>query len=34
MFNLQTQGLTTGTYRLVFTVTGDPEPHSVGFQLR
>jgi hypothetical protein len=34
MFNLQTKGLTTGVYRLVFTVTGDPEPHSVLFQIR
>jgi hypothetical protein len=34
MFNLQTKGLTTGVYRLVFTVTGDPESHSVLFQIR
>src|SRR5258708_3074804 len=27
MFNLQTTGLTTGTYNLVFTATGDPQTH-------
>lgn len=34
LFNLQTKGLTTGIYRLVFTVTGDPESHSLLFQIR
>jgi probable HAF family extracellular repeat protein len=34
IFNLQTTGLTTGTWDLVFTVTGDPLEHDVRFQVR
>lgn len=34
IFNLKTTGLATGTYRLVFSVSGDPAMHSVQFQLR
>ena len=33
VFNLQTTGLTTGTWNLVFTVTGDPLEHAVAFQV-
>jgi hypothetical protein len=31
---LSTTGLVTGTYNLVFTVSGDPAPHAVTFQVR
>lgn len=31
IFNLSTSGLTTGTYALQFTVTGDPAQHTVFF---
>ena len=34
IFNLSTTGLVTGTYNLVFTVSGDPAPHAVTFQVR
>jgi microsomal dipeptidase-like Zn-dependent dipeptidase len=34
VFNLQTTGLTTGTYAVTFTATGDPNPHHVQFQVR
>jgi hypothetical protein len=34
IFNLKTTGLATGTYRLTFSVTGDPTPHSTEFQVR
>ncbi|HJU42712.1 MAG TPA: membrane dipeptidase [Vicinamibacterales bacterium] len=34
VFNLKTTGLTTGTYALTFTATGDPNPHQVQFQIR
>ena len=34
IFNLKTTGLTTGTYALTFTATGDPNPHQVEFQIR
>ena len=34
IFNLSTKGLATGTYQLVFTVSGDATPHSVNFQVR
>jgi hypothetical protein len=34
IFNLKTTGLTTGTYQLNFSVTGDPSPHSVQFQIK
>jgi hypothetical protein len=34
IFNLSTKGLASGTYRLVFTVSGDPAPHAVTFQVR
>jgi hypothetical protein len=34
IFNLKTTGLTTGTWALTFTATGDPNPHQVLFQIR
>jgi microsomal dipeptidase-like Zn-dependent dipeptidase len=34
IFNLQTTGLTTGVYELTFTATGDPNTHTVQFQIR
>jgi probable HAF family extracellular repeat protein len=34
LFNLRTSGLTTGTWDLVFNVTGDPVDHDVTFQVR
>jgi hypothetical protein len=34
IYNLKTTGLATGTYTLTFTVTGDPLPHTVQFQVR
>ena len=34
IFNLSTKGLSSGTYNLVFTVSGDPTSHSVSFQLK
>lgn len=34
IFNLQTNGLTTGVYELTFTATGDPNTHTVQFQIR
>ena len=33
-YNLGTAGLTTGTWRLSFTVAGDPTPHAVQFDVR
>jgi hypothetical protein len=33
-FNFKSTGLTTGTYNLIFTVTGDPLPHAAKFQIR
>ena len=34
IFNLKTTGMTTGTYALTFSATGDPIPHQVKFQVR
>lgn len=34
VYNLSTRGLTTGTYALSFTASGDPTTHTVQFQLR
>jgi hypothetical protein len=34
IYNLSTRGLTTGTYAVNFTVSGDPMPHSVQFEVR
>jgi hypothetical protein len=34
IFNLKTTGLTTGTYALEFSVTGDPVKHRVQFKVR
>lgn len=34
IYNLSTSGLTTGTYAVNFTVSGDPVPHSVQFEVR
>jgi hypothetical protein len=34
IFNLKTTGMSTGTYALTFTATGDPLPHQVQFQVR
>jgi hypothetical protein len=34
IFNLSTKGLNPGTYRLQFTVTGDPIGHSVLFGVK
>ena len=33
-YNLSTKGLSTGTWELCFTVTGDPTTYSVAFDLR
>ena len=34
IFNLSTKGLTTGTYNLNFTVTGDSAVYSAPFQVK
>jgi len=34
IFNLSTQGLTTGSYQLTFTAGADPMPHVLNFQVR
>jgi uncharacterized delta-60 repeat protein len=34
IYNLDTKALQTGTYKLMFTVSGDPVTHGAGFQLR
>jgi hypothetical protein len=34
IFNLSTKGYPTGTFRLAYTVAGDPTPHSVQFSVR
>lgn len=34
VFNLQTTGLTTGVDELTLTATGDPDAHTVQFQIR
>jgi hypothetical protein len=34
IYNLKTTGLTTGTWTLKFTVTGDPTTYSVQFDVR
>jgi sugar lactone lactonase YvrE len=34
ILNLKTTGLSTGTWQLSFTVSGDPVTHSVSFQIR
>ena len=34
VFNLRTTGYAAGTYRLTFTVTGDPTEHGIEFQLK
>jgi hypothetical protein len=34
IFNLKTTGLTTGTYTLNFTVSGDPTQYSTAFQVK
>lgn len=34
IFNLKTTGLTTGTYRLNFTIGADPAPYAVEFQVK
>jgi len=34
VFNLSTQGFSTGTYRLFFTVSDDPIEHSLDFQVK
>jgi hypothetical protein len=34
IFNLSTRGLSSGRYRLQFTATGDPIPHSVVFGVK
>ncbi len=34
IYNLDTKGLTSGTYILNFSVAGDPQPHSVQFAIR
>ncbi|MBI4472419.1 MAG: hypothetical protein HY646_07100 [Acidobacteria bacterium] len=34
IFNLKTTGYATGTYTMTFTVSGDPVPHTVQFQVR
>jgi hypothetical protein len=34
IFNLSTQGLAGGTYRLQFSVTGDPVTHAVSFGVK
>jgi len=34
IYNLSTQGLSTGTYALAFTISGDPTIHTVYFQVK
>jgi hypothetical protein len=34
IYNLSTKGLGTGTYRLSFTVTGDPSTHTAQFEVK
>jgi hypothetical protein len=34
IFNLKTTGLSTGTYNVSFTVSGDPVAHAVQFQVK
>jgi hypothetical protein len=34
IFNLSTKGLSTGTWALSFTVTNDPVPYSIEFDVR
>lgn len=34
IFNLSTKGYPTGTFQLIYTVTGDQTPHSVQFSVR
>ncbi len=34
IYNLSLQGISTGTYKLNFMVSGDPVPHSVPFQVK
>jgi YVTN family beta-propeller protein len=34
IFNLSTKGLTSGMYSLSFSVSGDPSPHALTFQVR
>lgn len=34
VYNLKTTGLASGRYRLAFTVSGDPTPHTVVFQVK
>ena len=34
IFNLSTKGLTTGTYKLTFTVSGDPSSYATLFQVK
>jgi streptogramin lyase len=34
IFNLSTKGLTTGTWNLNFSITGDPTTHSASFQVQ
>ena len=34
VFNLKTTGLTTGTYRMNFSISGDPLPHFVTFGVK
>ena len=34
IYNLSTKGLTQGTWKLTFTVAGDPVEHSVTFGVR
>jgi microsomal dipeptidase-like Zn-dependent dipeptidase len=34
IFNLKTTGMSTGTYEMTFTASGDPIPHQVRFQVR
>ena len=34
IFNLSTNGLSTGTWVLSFSVTGDPLPHTVQFDIK
>lgn len=34
VFNLKTTGFASGTYRLTFTIAGDPKEHAIQFQLK
>jgi hypothetical protein len=34
IYNLKTTGLARGTWKMGFTVTGDPVPHSIQFDVR